>query len=119
MEGGSNIELKERTNSGLKNITSSDNSIYFTITDGSGDLLYYICTSAIIKMALTGEIVNIPIVVAVDLVKDSGKLICYCCSSDTILPVNGSLKKVTFDEFAEYASTVGMTIQKVNLQDLI
>lgn len=117
--GGSNIELKERTNTGLKNITSSDNSIYFTMTSESNVSIQYICTSAIIKMTLTGEIVNVPIAAALDFVVDSGKLICYCINSDIILPINGSLKKVTFDEIIEDASAQGITIQKVNLQDLI
>lgn len=117
--GGSNIELKERTNSGLKNITSSDNSIYFTITSGGGELLYFICTSIIIKMTLTGEILNVPFSTCASIEKGNAEVICYCNNSDIILPVDDSLKKSTFDEIVEYASAQGIIIQKVNLQDLI
>lgn len=119
---GSNIELKERTNSGLKNITSSDNLIYFTFSNYDNNFITLVSPILVIKTK--GKILKtnlFPVLTGV--FPNDYEILCCGNIENFIIPdenIDGKYEVLTFDEFKKFAlDTEGIVVQKVNLQDLI
>ena len=119
--GGSNIELKERTNSGLKNITSSDDLIYFTLSNYDSDYLLYVTSVIVIKTE--GKVIKAPLYPVLTGVISNKYEILYCGNIENFIIPGDTIGKydiLTFDEFKKLAlDKEGIIVQKVNPQDLI